>query len=271
MKAQSLRKNDRKIKRSFYSFILKIVGVTVILFLILLVSFFIWTSKPYKPDFNIQSFIEANTDISVSISREDIVISPAKQTDTREIGIIFYPGGLVEPEAYIKLCARLSKEGYLVVIPKMPLNLAIFGVNKAKDVMEKFQGVEKWVIGGHSLGGAMAVDFYYKNPEKIAGIFLLASYPQKKHSLSDRDIPAILIYGSNDGTVDKLKKNIELLPKSAQIVEIPGGNHAQFGNYGIQKGDGRAEVSVEEQQRITVNYLIPFLSQLNETNKNLRF
>lgn len=29
---------------------------------------------------------------------------------------------------------------------------------------------------------------------------------------------------------------------------IPGGNHAQFGNYGVQKGDGTASISAEEQQ-----------------------
>ncbi len=266
MKTQNLRKNDRKIQRSLYRFIPKVVGLIAVLVSILLVSFFIWISKPYKPDFNIQTFIEANPDISITISNEDIVITPKKDLGTKQIGIIFYPGGLIEPEAYIKLCARLSKEGYWVVIPKMPFNLAIFEVNKAKDVMKKFQGIEKWVIGGHSLGGAMAVDFYYKNPEKIAGIFLLASYPQKKHSLANRDISVILVYGSKDGAVDKLKKNIKLLPKSAQVIEIPGGNHAQFGNYGIQKGDREAEISAEEQQRVTVNYLIPFLKSLESNN-----
>ncbi|MBQ3486823.1 MAG: hypothetical protein IJA71_00920, partial [Clostridia bacterium] len=37
------------------------------------------------------------------------------------------------------------------------------------------------------------------------------------------------------------------LPASAAAEELPGGNHAQFGDYGPQKGDGVATVSRAEQ------------------------
>ena len=43
------------------------------------------------------------------------------------------------------------------------------------------------------------------------------------------------------------------------IVEIEGGNHAQFGNYGPQKGDLTAAISAEEQQAQTVATIEAFL------------
>ncbi|WP_413035311.1 alpha/beta hydrolase [Paenibacillus xylanilyticus] len=51
--------------------------------------------------------------------------------------IIFYPGGLVEPESYSPLVRELAKRGHRVYVAEMPLNLAIFGQNT----------VENWVKG----------------------------------------------------------------------------------------------------------------------------
>ena len=44
-------------------------------------------------------------------------------------------------------------------------------------------------------------------------------------------------------------------------MEIEGGNHAQFGNYGPQKGDLPATISAEEQQKQTVEAIEAFLAQ----------
>jgi len=41
--------------------------------------------------------------------------------------------------------------------------------------------------------------------------------------------------------------------------EIEGGNHAQFGNYGAQKGDGAASISAEEQQNFTADQIDIFI------------
>ena len=43
------------------------------------------------------------------------------------------------------------------------------------------------------------------------------------------------------------------------VVVIEGGNHAQFGNYGKQKGDADATISREEQQNIAVEAVGKFL------------
>jgi len=63
----------------------------------------------------------------------------------------------------------------------------------------------------------------------------------------------ITIYGSRDGVLNmaKLAEGARFLPDHAENYVIEGGNHAQFGNYGTQRGDGDASVSAEEQQRQT--------------------
>ena len=45
------------------------------------------------------------------------------------------------------------------------------------------------------------------------------------------------------------------------VVEIEGGNHAQFGNYGPQKGDLPATISAEEQQAQAVDAITDFIAQ----------
>lgn len=45
------------------------------------------------------------------------------------------------------------------------------------------------------------------------------------------------------------------------MVEIAGGNHAQFGNYGAQKGDPPATISAAEQQAQAVSAIETFIAQ----------
>ena len=51
--------------------------------------------------------------------------------------------------------------------------------------------------------------------------------------------------------MEKYEQGKEFLPEDFTEVYISGGNHAQFGNYGVQKGDGTASISADEQQAQT--------------------
>ena len=44
-------------------------------------------------------------------------------------------------------------------------------------------------------------------------------------------------------------------PENAMELVIPGGNHAQFGDYGLQHGDGTATISAEAQLTQTVDFI----------------
>ena len=59
---------------------------------------------------------------------------------------------------------------------------------------------------------------------------------------------------------DKYDQYRSNLPADAAEVIIPGGNHAQFGDYGPQKGDGEAAILPDEQLGQTVRAILPLLT-----------
>ncbi|MNC40977.1 Alpha/beta hydrolase family protein [compost metagenome] len=180
------------------------------------------------------------------------VFYPEKERES-DTGLIFYPGGKVEATAYTPLLKQLSQNGITCVLVKMPFNLAVFDIDAAEHVYEKFPNIQKWYIGGHSLGGAMASSYANKNSDKIEGLILLGAYPVGD-SDSGLDLPTLAIYGSEDMVLDK-----EKLAGTPNKHEIPGGNHAYYGNYGKQKGDGTATITREEQQHQAVEEIIHFI------------
>jgi dienelactone hydrolase len=141
----------------------------------------------------------------------------------------------------------------------------VFSPDLAEKVMQAYPEIDTWVVGGHSLGGAMAANYAAKNPGQVDGLVLLASYPAESGSLAGSDVDVISIYGSEDGlaTGDKIDASRPLLPQNTRFVEIVGGNHAQFGWYGPQNGDGEASIERIDQQKQAVEAITSFLSGLD--------
>jgi hypothetical protein len=148
------------------------------------------------------------------------------------------------------MARALAAEGYPVAIVPMPLDLAILAPDRAAAVMAAFPKVAHWVIGGHSLGGAMAARFAHQNLDAVQGLVLWASYPADGDDLSESDLAVSSIYGTLDGLAaeDKIAASRLLLPPDVSWVPIEGGNHAQFGWYGPQDGDSKAAFGQPEQQ-----------------------
>lgn len=173
---------------------------------------------------------------------------------SKDTALVFYPGGKVEETAYAPLLRRLAEEGVDSFLLKMPARLAIFGVDKAEQVLEAYP-YEDWYVGGHSLGGVAAAMFAADHGEALEGVILCASYPTKE---LDADLTEVLLYGSEDQVLDKekLAEARQYAPPRTLEYEIPGGNHAGFGDYGPQKGDGEASLSKEEQQKLAAEYIV---------------
>ena len=173
-------------------------------------------------------------------------------------GFIFYPGAKVEEAAYAPIMDELAQAGVCCVVVKMPYHLAVFDVNAAERVMRELPEVEAWYIGGHSLGGAMAAAFAARHEQSLAGLILLAAYPTKEI----KHLPVLSLYGSEDEVLNKEKyeKSASLAVHLTEYV-IEGGNHAGFGNYGVQKGDGEAYLAREEQWQETVDYILNFIKK----------
>ena len=166
-------------------------------------------------------------------------------------GLIFYPGGKVQPEAYAPLLTKCAQEGILCVLVKPLFNLAIFDVDAASGIEKQFPEIDEWLIGGHSLGGVTASMYLANHDGEFSGIVFLAAYPSE--DLSNVDVRALSIVGNNDGVLDRKKYNEaeSKMPSHVQEVVIDGGNHANYGNYGTQANDGEATISREDQQTQT--------------------
>ncbi len=176
-----------------------------------------------------------------------VVFTPENPTT----GLIFYPGGKVEHTAYEPLMMACADKGMLCVLIKMPFNLAVFDVNAAQGIAEKYPEIDSWYIGGHSLGGSMAASYLKENTDAFDGLILLGSYSTA--DLSQTDLEVLSVYGSEDKVLnaEKYKENLPNLPTDFTEIIIDGGCHAYFGTYGAQDGDGTPTISNEEQIEIT--------------------
>jgi dienelactone hydrolase len=179
-------------------------------------------------------------------------------------GLIVYTGARVVPEAYAPIAERVAAAGYPVFVPRLTLNFAIFDADAADAVIAAHPEIERWVIAGHSLGGVMAALYAEANPE-IDGLVLWGSYPEESLDLSGSELVVASIYGSNDGlsTPDEVLAAADNLPPDAAFVEIQGGNHAQFGNYGEQRGDQPATIPAEEQWSMIADATVAVLDSVS--------
>ncbi len=236
---------------------IKLIGIILAALLVVAaLGFYIWTRVATYP-----AFSEAATLAQASETDDGWYVHEPEGEPT--VGFVFYPGGLVEPAAYSPLMEQLSGGGVLAVIVPMPLDLAVFGIGRADKVLDAYPEIDRWVIGGHSLGGAMAAQFVSSNPETFDGMVLLASYPADSTDLSEIPAQVLSIYGTEDGvTGDVFEESLNRLPQGTVLQVIEGGNHAQFGNYGPQKGDGTPSVSREDQQQQTTSAILDLVEAL---------
>lgn len=199
--------------------------------------------------------VEAFAATSTVQTQQDDAGNYVFMTEDAKVGMIFYPGGKVECEAYIPLMQELADEGILGVLVEMPFNLAVFDMNAAEGIRENYPEIEKWYIGGHSMGGSMAASYLSENSDAFDGLILLGSYSTADLSGSDLDV--LSIYGSEDRVLDSEKYNANKrnLPEHFREVVIDGGCHAYFGVYGAQEGDGIPTVTNEEQINMTVDII----------------
>lgn len=250
-------KNSKDINKNNHKYRLKaLIGVLGVL----IIGFLIWANMSYQPQSLAKESLISNDLVEVNTD-EFITFTPKNKKVTK--GFIFYPGAKVEPESYAPLCKKIAESGYEVAIVPMPLNLAVLGINKGEKIIEKYPNVESWAVGGHSLGGVMASNFAVKN-NMVDGVVFLASYPMSD-DLKKIGKDALSIWGSKDGVMNfkNLVESKEKLPLDTTYVEIEGGNHSQFGDYGKQNSDNDAIISEPKQLKITTDNIIKFINNIN--------
>ncbi|MEG2195698.1 MAG: alpha/beta hydrolase [Terrisporobacter sp.] len=234
----------------------KALKITVGILVALIVGFFTWVSNSYKPQNLAKEALLSDSEVEVNVDK--FISFTPKNTEATK-GFIFYPGAKVDPKAYAPLCKQVAKEGYEVVVVDMPFNLAILSYNRGEKVIKEYSNIKTWVVGGHSLGGTMAAKFASEN-NMVDGVVLLASYPIGDE-LKDMGKEVISIWGSKDGVVnfENLIKSKEKLPVDTTYSEIEGANHAQFGDYGNQKGDQIPIIDRQKQIDIAATDIVKFM------------
>ena len=173
---------------------------------------------------------------------------------SEEAALVFYPGAKVEETAYAPLLHGLAAEGMDACLVKMPLRFAFLGIDKAGAVMAE-HGYARWYVGGHSLGGAMAAEYAARHGDAVEGVILLGAYTRAR---LDDGLLELVIRGSEDGLAspEELAMGREAATSRYVEREIAGGNHAQFGSYGVQSGDGMAAIPPGEQQAQTIRAIM---------------
>lgn len=249
------------LKRRWWVWALVALGAVV---LAAVLGFVIWAETPLGP--MPEAVAALVSDQQVTVVQNDVILFQPNET-TPTIGLVFYPGARIDPVSYAPAMRALAAQGFLVAIAPMPLNLAVLDSDRAAEVIAEFPEIRRWAVGGHSLGGAMAAAFVASDPAAVEGLVLWAAYPSSGDDLSTWEGRVTSVSATEDGltTPDDIVRTTPLLPGGAEFVIVDGGNHAQFGWYGEQPGDGVATISREDQQSQTVAATLRLLRALAST------
>ena len=240
--------------------------------------------RPAKDNATVNDAMESTEDVHVFRHRRFNKIGrtlfygfePLK--NVKNVGIVIYPGTLVDVKAYAPIAKFLAKNGYHAALATPPFSLTVADIDLADDIINFGwkDEVKTWSITGHSQGGALACTYAKRNQgTNLKGVVLLAAYAGDSSTslegdLSETDYKVVSIYGSVDGIAlyeDVVVEGAKKLPSSAKFVKIEGGNHTQFSyvaklQEGRGKTDGEATISVEDQQKIICETLLEHLSEL---------
>ena len=227
--------------------ILRVLGRGALALLLVIVlaaiAFLVWAHMVMQGDRERALDVWNNGDVSITSTDHSVVLSPA--SGGSGTGLVYIPGAKVDPYAYLyKLSGVVEQLGVTVVITKPTLNLAFFDTRPLTDFTADAPDVTTWLIGGHSLGGVRACQL--ADDPAVSGLVLFGSYCAT--DLSETDLEVTSISAENDGlsTPQKIEDAAGNLPDDATFVEIPGANHASFGDYGRQSGDGEANITSEQ-------------------------
>ncbi|MGI9308136.1 MAG: alpha/beta hydrolase [Gammaproteobacteria bacterium] len=215
------------------------------------------------PDEDALAALAANPALSIQFD-DWLLIQPAGSTP--DIGVILYPGAYCDIRGYAPVLTEIAAAGYKVVGVKMPFNFSIFGPNKADDVIAAFPDIKRWIIVGHSMGGAMAGRYAFLNEDKLDGVIFWDSYPPESNSLADSKLPLTHIHRArlNGEMPNKFQVMQHVYPKDAVWVPIPGGIHMYFGSFvgGPYEEEWEPEISREAQHEIVVAATLEALKRM---------
>ena len=244
-----------------------VFGVPALVLCVLLTGALVW-SRPLPADDLALAALRDSSRVRVIDRITWYELVPSRRSSsgvpvTPTVGFVFVPGARVDPRAYARVLRPLAEAGFLVVVLKEPMNIALPNSGHAGRPMELFPQVRYWAVGGHSLGGVAAATYADRTP-KVTGLVLYASYPVT--TIARRNLKVTSISGDADAltTPAEIADSKKNLPKSTRYVVLKGAVHSFFGDYGPQPGDGeprldraRAQAHIVANTRALLASLVP--------------
>jgi pimeloyl-ACP methyl ester carboxylesterase len=230
---------------------------------LLFIGWLVWNSQASDvPD----TLLESSASLLVTTGADGVQFTPVDVSAARP-GLIFLPGGGIDPDAYIPFTRAVAEAGYPVALVRLPWRLAPTEGQRAVVWRRIAAVVHAWgdrpaVLAGHSRGAALAGRFAAEHPETLSGLALIATTHPRDEDLSALRIPVMKILGSNDCVAppEGARANAYNLPAGTRWLVIDGANHAQFGHYGSQLNDCSPSISREQQQAVTRDALLDLLA-----------
>jgi hypothetical protein len=224
-------------------------------------SFLAWAASPMPPEPAPLAAARADPAFTLTESADGVALLPRHPTG---VGLVYLAGARVDPAAYAAKLSGLADAGVTVVIARPTLNFAIFELRPLStfEGLAARSGVTRWYVGGHSLGGVRACQYAADAaPGAVAGVIFFGSYCSA--DISTGGLPVLTLSATRDGlsTPEKIAAAARLLPSNAQLVRLPGADHAQFGDYGVQPGDNPATASDAQAKREITKAVLAFLGE----------
>jgi alpha/beta superfamily hydrolase len=218
-------------------------------------------------------------DLFLPLSLTNSLSRNTQRTKTKT-GILFFPGALVEYQAYASIAKRLSDKGIVVVlfnteryhrlpIPFMGCNMRT--VRKAVALLEQKYNlqVQEWSVGGHSLGGFTAQQLVAQEPHFFSNAILWANY--QPLALGDTSVNVLVVQATRDGLGETFRQDPErqrfldslaAVRGRTHLHDIEGGNHGGFGDYAHQTfphPDHERTISLEDMHEEIVQVTSDFI------------
>ncbi|MEJ7813054.1 MAG: alpha/beta family hydrolase [Gemmatimonadaceae bacterium] len=217
-----------------------------------------WSLLAYRANGEAHRAVESSPSLSISHEAGYWSFTPLGTTKRSDVGLLFFAGSLVDPVAYAPIARAAASAGFPALVVELPRRGAFGGaddpalLDRARSLMRRSGGPSRWVVAGHSRGGAVASQLASEPSPGLVALVLIGTSHPRDFSLAHLTIPVTKISGSRDGLArpDRIAANRSLLPATTRWVEIAGGNHSQFGWYGFQPGDRRATIPAAEQRAV---------------------